>query len=216
MTDSLTFSIRVIWKNVNTTAKLHVKLLIIFLINFLVFSKFRQRIWFGFLQFVGKFSLCFFFITKQRKLWGLAKFFFSPMSPKLVCTYPHKVENQGITMAALFLWLISWKSPPQSIEICAKLNFFTNVLELFALFLFTMEVTEITADCTRKEATFWFLQWQNCELIGDDFFMILISKIMVPLEFPGFLLKSVHFKNTVTQSSFHSKQSQLMYYWKWS
>ena len=44
-----------------------------------------------------------------------------------------------------------------------------------------------------------------------------------------FLLKSVHFKNTVTRFSFHpkllpfsithrltSKQSQLMYYWKWS
>ena len=28
---------------------------------------------------------------------------FSPMSPKLVRTYPHKVENRGITMAPLFL-----------------------------------------------------------------------------------------------------------------
>ena len=28
---------------------------------------------------------------------------FSPMSPKFVGNYPHKVENQGITMAALFL-----------------------------------------------------------------------------------------------------------------
>jgi hypothetical protein len=32
---------------------------------------------------------------------------FSPMSPKLVRTYPHIVENWGITMASLFLRLKS-------------------------------------------------------------------------------------------------------------
>ena len=37
------------------------------------------------------------------------------MSPKLVQTYPRIVENWGITMAPLFLRLISWKSLPQSI-----------------------------------------------------------------------------------------------------
>ena len=37
---------------------------------------------------------------------------FSPMSPKLLCTYPHIVENWGITMAPLFLRLISSKSHP--------------------------------------------------------------------------------------------------------
>ena len=31
---------------------------------------------------------------------------FSPMSPKLVRTYPHIVENQGITMAPLLLRFI--------------------------------------------------------------------------------------------------------------
>ena len=31
---------------------------------------------------------------------------FSPMSPKLLLTYPHREEDQGITMASLFLWLM--------------------------------------------------------------------------------------------------------------
>ena len=38
---------------------------------------------------------------------------FSPISPKLVRTYPHRVENGGITInTSIFLRLISWKSPP--------------------------------------------------------------------------------------------------------
>ena len=42
---------------------------------------------------------------------------FSPMSPKLFCTYPHIVKNQWITIAALFLRLTSWKSAPHQFEI---------------------------------------------------------------------------------------------------
>ena len=47
---------------------------------------------------------------------------------------------------------------------------------LFGLFLFTLEVTETTAD-------FGFDSGKNVnfKLIGYDFFMISISKIMVPL-----------------------------------
>ena len=58
---------------------------------------------------------------------------FSPMSAKLVRT----IENQGITMAPLFLRLITWKSPPQSIKIFVKLDSFINVLVVWFVFVYT-------------------------------------------------------------------------------
>ena len=36
---------------------------------------------------------------------------------------------------------------------------FSQMFWLFGLFLFTLEVAEITADCTRKEVTFRFWQY---------------------------------------------------------
>ena len=61
---------------------------------------------------------------------------------------------------------------------------------LFALFLFTTDLAETTADCTRKKLIIGFDSGKNVnfQLIGDDFFTIPISKIMVLLEFPGFPL----------------------------
>ena len=40
-------------------------------------------------------------------LIAAAQVIFSPISPKLVGTYPLTVENRGVTLAPLFLWLIS-------------------------------------------------------------------------------------------------------------
>ena len=75
---------------------------------------------------------------------------FSRMSPKLVRTYPRIVENRRITMAPLFLRLISWKSLPQSMKIFFKLDFFTNVLVVWFVFVYTATLLRASADCTRK------------------------------------------------------------------
>ena len=66
---------------------------------------------------------------------------------------------------------------------------------LFGLFLLTLNLTEATADCTEKKLIFGFDSGKNVnfQLIGDDFLTIVISKIMVPLEFPGFPLYVVKF-----------------------
>ena len=61
------------------------------------------------------------FPQKKIDLWTAPRVNFSPISLKLIRTYPHIVENLEITMAPLFLRLISWKSPPQSIRIFVKL-----------------------------------------------------------------------------------------------
>ena len=82
-------------------------------------------------------------------------------------TYPHIVENRGITMAPLILRLISWKSLPQSIKIFFKLDFFTNVLVVWFVFVYTATLLRSSADCTRKEVPFWFWQWQRCEFWID-------------------------------------------------
>ena len=91
----------------------------------------------------------------------------SRMSPKLVRTWPHIVENRGITMAPLFLRLISWKSLTQSIKIFVKLDFFTNVLVVCFVFVYIATLLRASADCTRKELPFWFWQWQRCEFQID-------------------------------------------------
>ena len=79
-----------------------------------------------------------FFKWKQVKITNMMvqrpEVNFSPMSPKLVRTI---VENQGITMAPLFLRLITWKSPPQSIKIFVKLDSFINVLVVWFVFVYT-------------------------------------------------------------------------------
>ena len=65
---------------------------------------------------------------------------------------------------------------------------------LFGLFLFTSDLAETTTgDCTRKKPKkliFGFDSGKNVNFpsIGDDFFTILISKVMVSLEFHRFLL----------------------------
>ena len=77
------------------------------------------------------------FHKKKIDLWTAPRVNFSPISLKLIRTYHHIVENWEITMAPLFLRLISWKSPPQSIKILVKLDFFTNALGILCAFVFT-------------------------------------------------------------------------------
>ena len=53
------------------------------------------------------------------------------------------------------------KSSLQSIKIFVnKVDFFTNIW-LFDLFLFTLNLAQSTADCKRKEVTFWFERGKN-------------------------------------------------------
>ena len=89
-------------------------------------------------------------------------------------------------MAPLFLRLIS--SPPQSIKIFVELDFFTNILVVFLL-LFQLFSAEHEVSDTEEKCYFGFDSGKNInfKLSGEDFFMISISKMMVPLYFPCFL-----------------------------
>jgi hypothetical protein len=75
------------------------------------------------------------------------------MSPKLVQTYPHIVENWGITMAPVID--ITKKSSPIK-KIFVKLDFFTHVLVVWFVFVYTAILLRASADFTRKEVPFWF------------------------------------------------------------
>ena len=86
------------------------------------------------------------------------------MSPKLVRNYPHVVENRGITMAPLFLISISWKSPPQSIKIFVKLDFFTNVLVDWFVFVYTESYWEQQLSAPEKKWHFGFQSGKNVNL----------------------------------------------------
>ena len=74
---------------------------------------------------------------------------------------------------------------------------------LFGLFLFTSDLAETTTeDCTRKKPKkliFGFDSGKNVnfQLIGDEFFTIPISKVMVAYEFPGFPLYVFKFEQVV-------------------
>ena len=73
-------------------------------------------------------------------------------------TYSRKL---GITMTPLFFRLILWKSPPQSIKIFVKLDFFSNFLVV--LFIFVSAVTLLSTEWVWhwREVLFWFWQWQK-------------------------------------------------------
>ena len=70
-------------------------------------------------------------------------------------------------MASLILRLIPWKSLPQSIQIFVKLDFFTNVLVVWFVFVYNATLLRASADCTREKMSFWFWQWQKCEFQID-------------------------------------------------
>ena len=100
-------------------------------------------------------------------------------------TEPHIVENWGIIMALLFLRLISWKSPPQSIKIFVKLEFFTNVLvvlfvivsESFSCFLLSIKWVTLKriVILVLTVAKMWTLNW-----VGRTFlWYVSSSKIIV-------------------------------------
>ena len=62
-------------------------------------------------------------------------------------TYPHTVENQEITMASLFLRLISWKSLTQSIEVIVKSWIFYKSFGFMVCFCLHWKLLRATADC---------------------------------------------------------------------
>ena len=71
----------------------------------------------------------------QQSIFGLLCMWIFHMSPKLVRTYPHIVENLGITRAPLILRLISWKSLPNQLKSLSNLTFSL----MFWLFLSTLQ-----------------------------------------------------------------------------
>ena len=112
------------------------------------------------------------------------------MSQNLVQTYSHIAENRGITMASSFLRLISWKSPPQSIKFFVKLDLFHKCFGCLVWFCLHWKFWEQQLNTQEKKWHFGFDSGKNVnfKLIGEHLFMISISKIMMPLWFPGFLL----------------------------
>ena len=76
---------------------------------------------------------------------------------------------------------------PNQLKSLSNLTF-SQIPWLFGLFLFTPKVTE--SNKTSKKWHFDFDSGKNVnfKLIGEDFFMISISKIMMPLWFLGFPL----------------------------
>ena len=52
---------------------------------------------------------------------------FSPMSPKLLLTYPHREEDRGIAMASLFLKLMLLKVLPNQLKIFVNMTFSPKV-----------------------------------------------------------------------------------------
>ena len=60
---------------------------------------------------------------------------FSPMSPKLLLTYPHKEEDWEIAMASLFLRLILLKVLPDQLKIFCQLDrLFYQMFDHFVCF----------------------------------------------------------------------------------
>ena len=76
---------------------------------------------------------------------------FSPMLPKLLPTYPHRVENWGIAMAPLYLKLILIKALPSHLKSLSNLTF-SQISWMFVLFLFTLNLPESTAVCSKKRS----------------------------------------------------------------
>ena len=62
---------------------------------------------------------------------------FSPMSPRLLLTYPHREEERGIDLAPLFLRLVLLKLLSNQLKICVNLTFSQKVWP-FSLFWFTL------------------------------------------------------------------------------
>ena len=71
------------------------------------------------------------------------------MSPKLVRTYPHIVENWGITMAPLILRLISWKVLPNQLKIHIFASVKTN--QHVTSFLEQSAVQHSNFQCKQKQ-----------------------------------------------------------------
>ena len=92
-------------------------------------------------------------LIKYSKMAALVNF--SPMSPKLFRTYPHREEDRGIDLAPLFLWLVLLKLLCNQLKIFVNLTFSQKVWPIF-LFWFT--------SCAELRVTFWFCCGKNVKL----------------------------------------------------
>jgi hypothetical protein len=66
--------------------------------------------------------------TKKAGMKVMTKvLIFSPMSPKLLLTYPHREENRGIDLAPLFLSLVLLKLFCNQLKVFVNLTFSQKV-----------------------------------------------------------------------------------------
>ena len=114
-------------------------------------------------------------------------------------------------MAPLFLRLISWKTCPQSIQIFVKLDFFTNFLVVSFVLIYSVTLkswAESVVSPAEKKCYFGFHN-VNFKLSGVEFFMMSISKIVVPLYSPDFLLDVVKFARVLVTYVKHLQKHHL-------
>ena len=137
--------------------------------NSLLWNRYKSRIW-------KSWEECSHRLEERDASWACewARVNFSPTSPKIGRTYPHPVENRRITTASLFF------------EINLKIHIFATVKTKMSLLFFAIRCCSRNFQCKQKQTKqpkhLWKSQvWQRFWLIGEDSFMISISKIMVPL-----------------------------------
>ena len=95
-------------------------------------------------------------------LW-LTEVKFSPMSPKLFRTYPHREEDRGIDLAPLFLWLVLLKLLCNQLKIFVNLTFSQKVWP-FVLFWFTSCAELRVLWVQQNRSDILVLLWQKCQI----------------------------------------------------
>ena len=88
--------------------------------------------------------------------YSTTKVNFSPMSPKLLLTYPHRERRPGNAMASLFLRLILLKGLPNQLKIFVNLTFSPKVWP-FCLFWFTLSWAKSALSPSEKKWHFGFV-----------------------------------------------------------
>ena len=88
---------------------------------------------------------------------------FSPMSPKLFRTYPHREEDRGIDLAPLFLWLVLLKLLCNQLKIFVNLTFSQKVWP-FVLFWFTSCAELRVLWVQQNRSDILVLLWQKCQI----------------------------------------------------
>ena len=94
---------------------------------------------------------------------SLAYVTFSPISPKLLLTYPHREKDWGIDLAPLFLWLVLLKLLCNQLKIFVNLTFSQKVWPIF-LFWFTSCAQLRVLWVLQKRCDIFVLLWQTCQI----------------------------------------------------